>query len=104
MNRGPSGQAWGMWLALVAVAVIAGSILGIAGAGIFAVPIVIVLLGAAMFLFMKQSADSGQPEATTTGMASTGATASGSPQDTTTEGTHKVTGHAHGGQEHVSGT
>ena len=84
-----------MWLAFVLIAVIAGAILGIAGAGIYAVPIVILLLGGALFLFLKQGQE------TATGGATPGADTDEVPQDTTHDGAHQRTGVAHTGQEHM---
>jgi uncharacterized membrane protein YfcA len=84
-----------MWLAFIVIAVIVGAILGIAGAGIYAIPIVLLLLGGALFLFMKQGAE------TATGRATPGADAGETPQDTTSAGVHQRTGAAHPGQEHM---
>jgi hypothetical protein len=84
-----------MWLALVVIAIIAGAVLGIAGAGIWAVPIVLVLLACAALLFMQQSAD------TATGGEKPAADPHEVPQDTATDGTHQRTGTAHEGQEHM---
>jgi hypothetical protein len=84
-----------MWLAFIVIAVIIGAVLGIAGAGIYAIPIVLILLGGAAFLFMKQGAD------TATGGAVPGSDPDEVPQDTDNDGTFKRTGPAHPGQEHM---
>ena len=46
-----------MWIAYLVLAIVAGAILGIAGAGFLAVPVVLALLAVAAFVFMRQSAD-----------------------------------------------
>ena len=84
-----------MWLALIIIAVIAGAILAIAGAGIYAIPIVLVLLAGAAFLFMKQGAE------TAAGGETPSSDPDEVPQDTANDGTHQRTGSAHPGQEHM---
>ena len=82
-----------MWLALVIIAIIAGAILGVAGAGIYAVPIVLLMLGGALFLFMKQGQE------TATGGETPAADPDEVPQDTATDGVHKNLGPAYNGQD-----
>ena len=84
-----------MWLGLVIIAVIAAAILGIAGAGIFAIPVVAILLFGAVFLFLRQASQKnpdGAPDQT----------GRGTPQDTEHSGRFEKTGHAHAGQEHMT--
>ena len=84
-----------MWLALIVIAIIVGAILGIAGAGIYAVPIVLILLAGAAVLFMNQAkntASSGEVP---------GSDPDEVPQDTANAGTHRRTGYANPGQEHM---
>ena len=84
-----------MWIAYIVIAVVVGAILGIAGAGIYAVPIVLLLLGGAAFLFMKQGAQ------TAAGGDVPSPAPDEVPQDTDNAGTHQRTGAAHPGQEHM---
>ena len=80
-----------MWFALVFVAIVLGAIMGIAGAGIYAVPLVLLLLGGAAFLFMKQGQEAGGDPAGTAGDET--------PQDTGNDGTYKRLGPAYEGQD-----
>ena len=80
-----------MWLGLLIIAIIAAAILGVSGAGIFAIPVVAILLFAAGFLFLRQA---GKPD---------GAAADGDgPQDTATTGRFQKTGYAHEGQTQMT--
>jgi hypothetical protein len=84
-----------MWLAFIVIAIIIGAVLGIAGAGIYAVPIVLILLAGAGVLFMNQAkntAASGEVP---------GSDPDEVPQDTVNAGDHQRTGYAHRGQEHM---
>jgi hypothetical protein len=84
-----------MWIAYMVLAVIVGAVLGIAGAGFLAVPIVLVLLGLAAYVFMRQSAN------TAAGGEQPAADPDEIPQDTDHAGAHVRTGPAHEGQEHM---
>jgi hypothetical protein len=75
----------------VIIAIIAAALLGVAGAGIFAIPVVAVLLFGAAFLFMRQARS---PD---------GAVAEGgTPQDTDHSGRFQRTGYATEGQAHMT--
>jgi hypothetical protein len=84
-----------MWIAYLVIAIIAGAILGIAGAGIYAIPIVVILLAGARFVFMKPGGEA----ATGRGTPEAGPTEK--PQDEASDGTYQRTGTAHPGQEHM---
>ncbi len=84
-----------MWIAYLLLAIIVGAVLGIAGAGFLAIPIVLALLAIAAFVFMRQSANTasgGERPAPEPGEI---------PQDTEHAAAHVRTGPAHEGQEHM---
>ncbi len=80
-----------MWFALSFIAIILGGLLAIAGAGIYAVPLALLLLGGALFLFMKQAKETGgDPPATARDET---------PADTGSDGTYQRLGPAYEGQD-----
>ena len=84
-----------MWIAYLLLAIVVGAVLGIAGAGFLAIPIVLVLLAVAAFVFMRQSAN------TAAGGEQPAPEPDEIPQDTDHAETDVQTGSAHEGQEHM---
>ena len=84
-----------MWIAYILLAIVVGAVLGIAGAGFLAIPIVLALLAVAAFVFMRQSAD------TAAGGEQPAPAPDEVPQDTDHAAAQVRTGPAHEGQEHM---
>jgi hypothetical protein len=85
-----------MWLGLLIIAIGIAAILGVAGAGIYAVPILALGVGGAIFLFMRQGVDVARNPQPSPGPPAI------QDDDVPHSGTHAVRGPAHPGQENMT--
>jgi hypothetical protein len=83
-----------MWLGLLIVAIIVAAVLGIAGAGIYAVPILALGVGGAIFLFMRQGVEASRTPRPSPGPPEI--------QDAEHSAANAVRGPAHPGQENMT--